>query len=187
MNKQKKTKKKVINLLLCAQAFHRFNVVSLLLYVLLPFVVVVGVFVTPQNAFKMSGVKKVSKADLYTLVIHQLLEDGFEQAAHVVASAVQLAPTMVAGQQIAPDRLATLVEAGFHHEQANLSHGSLSTTTTNASTTSGGDSLPSVLSGDVVDAEPLFVPSLGGIDFDVKDETVPRVRRVAFCFASPHF
>jgi cleavage stimulation factor subunit 1 len=63
-----------------------------------------------------------SKSDLYTLIIAQLLEDGFDDAAALVGNLVQIATLNAPGERALPrrvprHRLATLVDMGLLHEQ----------------------------------------------------------------------
>lgn len=64
----------------------------------------------------------LSKSDLYTLIIAQLLEDGFSEAASAVSDAVQIACVGSGGERALPhrvprQRLGGLVELGLQHEQ----------------------------------------------------------------------
>jgi hypothetical protein len=63
----------------------------------------------------------INKTELYTLIIAQLLEDGFNEAAAVLGSAVQIATSVPnersMPERVARQRLAALVEVGLQHEQ----------------------------------------------------------------------
>lgn len=132
----------------------------------------------------------ISKSDLYALIINQLMEDGLEDAAHVVANAVQLG--VQAPQRIVADRLTTLCENGLRFEQQSSN---ILLSTTAASSSMMNDNNFSVFSSSTVpassssfqqyadgfdtdgDADLLAEPStLPSIDFDKPDDGVlPRV------------
>ena len=72
-----------------------------------------------------------SKSELYTLIIAQLLHDGYIDTAHAVGAAAQIAvtssdatPSMPA--RVAENRLAALVEAGLEHEKVTTGHDQVS-------------------------------------------------------------
>lgn len=64
----------------------------------------------------------INRSELYTLIIAQLLEDGFVDAAVSLGTAVQIATAVPAGERSMPERvarqrLASLVDIGLQHEQ----------------------------------------------------------------------
>src|SRR5262249_48355106 len=112
----------------------------------------------------------LSKTDLYTLIVAQLLEDGFDDAAAAVGDAVQITAAAAGAASPLPmparvprQRLATLVETGLQHEQAVSGAERVSIYS--------GATADDVTAGDASDK---FRTVMSSIDVDVDTDAPPR-------------